>query len=230
MKKSRDTLRSTVGMSKKRKAVDFDKEEEDESEEETNEADVESGGEDEEGEDEEDNASTKNEEGEEEGEEGDEGSSNDEEDPRPPKKKARRADSEEDADSDDSEDSDAGHDRTAIHEGDDNIRALLSQFNHDQQNRYEYYRRAAFQRTNIKKVMQTVANSAVSQTMSIVMGGITKVFVGELIETARTVMDEWKENGPIKPRHLREAYRRMRSVGLVPYAPHRGRRALRHYR
>eukprot|EP01111_Echinosteliopsis_oligospora_P014185 TRINITY_DN5289_c0_g1_i2.p1 TRINITY_DN5289_c0_g1~~TRINITY_DN5289_c0_g1_i2.p1 ORF type:complete len:186 (-),score=33.17 TRINITY_DN5289_c0_g1_i2:24-581(-) len=146
------------------------------------------------------------------------------------RKKARRADSEEDADSDDSEDSDAGHDRTAIHEGDDNIRALLSQFNHDQQNRYEYYRRAAFQRTNIKKVMQTVANSAVSQTMSIVMGGITKVFVGELIETARTVMDEWKENGPIKPRHLREAYRRMRSVGLVPYAPHRGRRALRHYR
>jgi hTAFII28-like protein conserved region len=119
--------------------------------------------------------------------------------------------------------------------------------------------------------MQSVASSSINQTMSIVMSGITKVFVGEVTETgmtvswswwvrlgkvggrwqaggsgleecigkeectwksdlgkgkrvgrhldslARTVMDEWKETGPIRPRHMREAFRRLKEKGLVPY-------------
>ncbi len=35
---------------------------------------------------------------------------------------------------------------------------------------------------------------------------------------ARTVMEEWDESGPIRPRHLREAYRRMQLKGKIPSA------------
>jgi transcription initiation factor TFIID subunit 11 len=80
-------------------------------------------------------------------------------------------------------------------------RMLLSQFTPEQSNRFEYYRRSSFQRGNIKKVkqsilrifrtqciplqlMQNVAGvPPINQKMAIVMSGITKVFVGELVET-----------------------------------------------
>ncbi len=67
--------------------------------------------------------------------------------------------------------------------------------------------------------MQSVCGSPVNVKMAIVMAGITKVFVGEIVETARTAMEEWGETGPIRPRHIREAYRRLRLAGKIPYAP-----------
>lgn len=62
-------------------------------------------------------------------------------------------------------------------------RFLLSQLSPEQQQRYEFFRRSGFQRSTIKKVMQNVANTPISQTMAIVMAGISKVYVGELVET-----------------------------------------------
>jgi transcription initiation factor TFIID subunit 11 len=82
--------------------------------------------------------------------------------------------------------------------------------------------------------MQTLTNQQISNTMTIVMAGITKVYIGELIETgtfstcfrrertvsevmaARSVMSEWNETGPIHPRHIREAYRRMKNHNKAP--------------
>jgi len=105
----------------------------------------------------------------------------------------------------------------------DQIKYVLSQLNTAQQHRYEYYRRSGFQRTNIKRLMQNIANCPISQTMAIVMSGITKVYVGELIEIARTVMGEWNEApGPLRPRHIREAYRRLKMeeiTGNSKYTP-----------
>jgi len=83
--------------------------------------------------------------------------------------------------------------------------------------------------------MQGITGSNVGQKTAIVMAGISKIYAGELIETgihpslvllaiqltvisARTVMDEWGETGPIRPRHLREAYRRLKSKNKVPQA------------
>ena len=66
--------------------------------------------------------------------------------------------------------------------------------------------------------MQQVSNSPVTGKMAVVMSGISKVFVGEIVETARTVMEEWKESGALKPRHIREAYRRLKQSGKIPYA------------
>jgi len=61
--------------------------------------------------------------------------------------------------------------------------------------------------------MQSVTNSAISQTITIVMAGIAKVYVGELVESARTIMEEWGEEGPVRPKHIREAYRRLKQTG-----------------
>ena len=91
--------------------------------------------------------------------------------------------------------------------------------------------------------MQTVSNKQIPQELAIVMAGISKVLVGELVETgmaclflwldlaltrslvlvlarstAKTAMDEAGDTGPIRPRHIREAYRRLRNAGRTPYS------------
>jgi len=95
----------------------------------------------------------------------------------------------------------------------------MQKFNPDQLDRYEMYRRSGFGKNSIKKVMQGITGSNVGQKTAIVMAGISKIYAGELIETARTVMDEWDETtGAIRPRHLREAYRRLKHKNKVPQA------------
>ncbi|PKU63468.1 hypothetical protein MA16_Dca022119 [Dendrobium catenatum] len=56
----------------------------------------------------------------------------------------------------------------------------------------------------------------ISVPMTIVVSGIAKMFVGELVETGRIVMRERKESGPIRPCHIREACRRLKLEGKVP--------------
>jgi transcription initiation factor TFIID subunit 11 len=53
-------------------------------------------------------------------------------------------------------------------------------------------------------------NQPVSQVMAFVIAGFTKVFVGEIVESSRDIMEEWGDKGAIAPEHLREAYRRYR--------------------
>ena len=52
----------------------------------------------------------------------------------------------------------------------------------------------------------------------IVVAGIAKVFVGELVEEARMVLEEWGD-GPdsaIMPAHIVEAHRRLKGRGIIP--------------
>lgn len=65
--------------------------------------------------------------------------------------------------------------------------------------------------------MQQVSGAPVNGKMAVVMAGISKVLVGEIVETARSVMEEWKESGSLKPRHIREAYRRLKHAGKIPF-------------
>ncbi|MCO5594872.1 hypothetical protein L7F22_048907 [Adiantum nelumboides] len=66
------------------------------------------------------------------------------------------------------------------------------------------------------QLLQSVAGCPISAPMTIVMSGIAKMFVGELVETGRRVMTERKETGPTRPCHIREAYRRLKLKGKVP--------------
>ncbi|XP_021822172.1 transcription initiation factor TFIID subunit 11 [Prunus avium] len=97
------------------------------------------------------------------------------------------------------------------------MQAILSRFSEEQMSRYESFRRAGFQKSNMKRLLGSISGTPkISMPMTIVVSGIAKMFVGELVETARIVMTERKESGPIRPCHIREAYRRLKLEGKVP--------------
>nr|PNR41670.1 hypothetical protein PHYPA_019075 [Physcomitrium patens] len=98
----------------------------------------------------------------------------------------------------------------------DKMRAVLATFTPEQMSRYECYRRSGFQRANMRRLLQSVSGGPVSVPMTIVISGIAKMFVGELVEMGRIVMTERNDTGPIRPTHLREAYRRLKLEGKVP--------------
>lgn len=87
------------------------------------------------------------------------------------------------------------------------MQVLWSQFTEEQLNRYEMFRRSTFPKASIKRLMQSISGSSVSQNVVIAMSGIAKVFIGELVEEAVRIQTRYGESGPVEPKHLREAYR-----------------------
>lgn len=95
------------------------------------------------------------------------------------------------------------------------MKLMMSLLDEDQLQRYETFRRVAFSRPAIKKLIVRVLDQQVNQNSVIIIAGIAKVFVGELVEEARRVMESQLEEGPIQPSHLLEAHRRLKTAGLA---------------
>lgn len=74
----------------------------------------------------------------------------------------------------------------------------MSNFTEEQLDRYEMYRRAAFPKAAVKRLMQTITGCSVSQNVVIAMSGIAKVFAGEIVEEGEPsfLINYWP---PIEP-------------------------------
>ncbi|MCE3215112.1 hypothetical protein HAX54_000895 [Datura stramonium] len=104
------------------------------------------------------------------------------------------------------------------------MQSILSQFTEEQMKSTIDYVRVVFSSTvaclcdcGLIHLLTSITGSAkISVPMTIVVSGIAKMFVGELIETAKMVMAERKDTGPIRPCHIREAYRRLKLEGKIP--------------
>ncbi len=77
----------------------------------------------------------------------------------------------------------------------------------DQLDRHMASRRGALNKTSVRKLVNHVLSQSVSQHVAMVVSGVAKIFVGEIIEKAREVQATRGEQGPLRPNHLREAHR-----------------------
>lgn len=91
--------------------------------------------------------------------------------------------------------------------GQEETRALLDTFDETTLSRYEVFRRAHLPKTSMRRIVSNLVGP-VPGPVAIVVSGVTKVFVGEIVEGALEVRDMLQETGPITPDHLRESFRR----------------------
>ncbi|KAF0977429.1 hypothetical protein FDP41_003421 [Naegleria fowleri] len=89
--------------------------------------------------------------------------------------------------------------------------AQLSSADHPQYERYECFIRSTFKPV-VKRLISGSSNVTANKHAEIIIAGVAKVFVGEMVELAKAIQKEWGDNlnTPIEPKHLREAYRRYR--------------------
>jgi len=96
-----------------------------------------------------------------------------------------------------------------IRRSEEEFKALVDVFSDDQIHRYYSFRQSSLNKSAIKKIVSSVLNQQISPTMTFVVAGFGKVFIAEIVEIAREVMDERGDSEGIRPDHLREAYRRI---------------------
>jgi transcription initiation factor TFIID subunit 11 len=83
--------------------------------------------------------------------------------------------------------------------------------------------------TSLQLIQVVVGSGNPKNTDKIViaLAGVTKVFVGELIEEARRIAEERQERGPLAPTHIQEAYQILNSKGLNETAEPRTKKRIR---
>lgn len=94
----------------------------------------------------------------------------------------------------------------------------VARLNPAQLQRYEQYRRSDLKNIKVKRLLVALnpllAKSSDQYVISV--KGLAKLFVGDIVENAIQVKNSLGDQGALRPKHLREAYRRLRKAGAVP--------------
>jgi len=85
----------------------------------------------------------------------------------------------------------------------------------EQLERFEHWKRSKLPRAAMRRLMADMLGSS-TERGAIVLAAVAKMFVGEMVESAREQMTATGESGPIQPTHLRQAHRRAQRAGIVP--------------
>ncbi|KAL1520733.1 hypothetical protein AB1Y20_022301 [Prymnesium parvum] len=85
----------------------------------------------------------------------------------------------------------------------------------EQLDRFDHYKRAKLPRAAMRKLMSEALGHS-TERMAIVLASAAKMFVGEMVEVSKARMAAAGEEGPIRPHHLRQAYRTLQQKGVVP--------------
>jgi transcription initiation factor TFIID subunit 11 len=72
-------------------------------------------------------------------------------------------------------------------------RILIDAFTAAQSSRYDFFKRAKLNKPVVRKIVNQTLSQSVPPNVITTISGYTKVFVGELVERARTVQEEWAE-------------------------------------
>jgi transcription initiation factor TFIID subunit 11 len=88
---------------------------------------------------------------------------------------------------------------------DENV-SLLSE---EELQRYGTFRRTVFNKGGIRRFVAQTLGQTCNPNFTIVLSGIAKVFVGEILEEAKAVQSEWGDRGDLMPSHIHESYRRL---------------------
>lgn len=89
-----------------------------------------------------------------------------------------------------------------------NLAILLDALTPEQSSRYDFFKRAKLNKPMVRKIVNQTLSQSVPPNVITTISGYTKVFVGELIERARTVQEEWAE---VEDRNAIEEIKRERS-------------------
>lgn len=89
--------------------------------------------------------------------------------------------------------------------------ALLTTMSEEELSRFETARRCALKPKEVEKAMEMVlGGSKVEDKTVVVMAGLAKLYLIEVVELARVLASEEATQIRIQPRHLREAFRRLK--------------------
>ncbi|KAG2444313.1 hypothetical protein HXX76_001070 [Chlamydomonas incerta] len=102
----------------------------------------------------------------------------------------------------------------------------------EQKSRFEAFMRSSIPKPKMKKLMTAILRNAVPNERAIIaMCGISKLFLGELVEMARVCASQEGHTGPLLPRHVHRAYQQLGGMGRLPHTrrggPPSGRRMFR---
>lgn len=70
-------------------------------------------------------------------------------------------------------------------------RLFVNHLDEEQMNRYEVFKRTSLTKNQIKKISGIVTNQTVAANINLLLGGVGKIFVGEIVEKALDVKQKW---------------------------------------